>query len=311
MGVAVAVGSKKVTTVRSRAGIHKSKTFGYILLAPAILYIVGLVALPFFLALYYSVSSASVNDMSGHFVGLQNFIDLFHDPLFTQAFQTTFEYTIISIVVSSFFGTLLAFILLENFRFKRGIRFFLLLPWTIPIALTIVAWRWMFDSQFSVINWMLIHLHILHGAYGIQWLGEPRWALTAVISVNIWRSFPFGAIILLAGLTSIPPDIVDAARIDGAGFWVRYRKIMVPMMIPILFIGLLFNIVFTFTDLTIPVLLTQGGPANATQVLSSYAFAIGITSGDLSHGAATTLFLFPVLFVLSIIFLRMLRKQEV
>ncbi|MGI8554192.1 MAG: carbohydrate ABC transporter permease [Dehalococcoidia bacterium] len=302
---------RKRTSSRSHVGLRRSRTFGYLLLAPAVLYIVGLVAFPFCLALYYSVSNVSVDDLTGHFIGLANFTDLLRDQIFLQSLQNTFVYTLVSAVCTSFLGTLLAFILLSNFKGKRLIRFFIILPWTIPVALTLVSWRWMFDSQYSVINWILLHLHILKGPFGIQWLGQPSTAMPSVIAVNVWRNFPFGAIILLAGLTSIPPDIIDAARIDGAGFWRRYRSVMVPMMVPILFIGLLFNLVFTFTDLTIVTILTQGGPANATQVLASYAFQIGITSGDLSHGAATTLFLFPVLLVFSIIFLRQLRKKDI
>ena len=234
-----------------------------------------------------------------------------HDPTFRHAIWITLIYTFFTTVVVAILGTLLAFVLLEDFRGKRVLRFFILLPWTIPIALTILGWKWMYDSQYSVFNWLLIHLHILHNPVGIQWLGRTNTALGAVIAVNIWRNFPFAAIILLAGLTSIPSDIIDAAKIDGANAWVRLNQVIVPMIFPILFIGLLFNIVFTMTDLTVVYLLTQGGPANATQVMANYAFQVGITSGDLSHGAAITLFLFPALFVLAVIFLRQLRVRGV
>lgn len=308
--MAVAAESRPAV-IPSRTGVRKSRKFGYLLVAPAIIYILALVGFPFCLAVWYSISSASVNNLTGHFVGLQHYTSLLHDPEFLQSLRNTVVYTVLSTVITAILGTLLAFVLLSDFKGKRIIRFLILLPWTIPIALTIESWRWMFDSQFSVINWVGTHLHIITATYGIQWLGQPNTAMGAVVAVNVWRNFPFAAIILLAGLTSIPPDIIDAARIDGAGFWRRFHYIMVPMMIPILFIGLLFNIVFTFTDLTIIYLLTNGGPANATQVLSSYAFQVGIASGDLGRGAAITLFLLPVLLIFSIIFLRQLHKQEV
>lgn len=295
----------------SRSGVRRSRKFGYLLLSPALIYIILLVAVPFGLAIWYSISDVTVNNLSGKFVGLDNYISLIHDPTFRQALYNTIVYTVATTVIVGILGTLLAFILLANFPGKRIIRFLILLPWTIPIALTIESWKWMYDSQYSVLNWIGIHLHILSGPYGIQWLGTPGTALPSVIAVNVWRNFAFGAIILLAGLTSIPPDIIDAARIDGAGFWRRFHYIMVPMMLPILFIGLLFTVVFTFTDLTIVYLLTNGGPANASQVLANYAFLVGISSGDLSQGAAITLFLLPVLLLVSILFLRQLRRRDV
>ena len=294
-----------------RVHFRQHRLLGYAMLAPALLYIFGLVGIPFLLALWYSVSSVSVTNLAGHFVGLKNFRDLLHDPTFRHSILVTFLYTFFSTVVITILGTFLGFVLLEDFRGKRVLRFMILLPWTIPIALTVLGWKWMFDSQYSVFSWLLIHLHLIHGPVGIQWLGRGHFALGAVIAVNVWRNFPFAAIILLAGLTSIPPDIIDAAKIDGASAWVRFNHIIVPMIFPILFIGLLFNVVFTMTDLTVVFLLTQGGPANATQVMANYAFQVGITSGDLSHGAAITIFLFPVLLVLSIIFLRQLTRRGV
>lgn len=293
------------------SGFRRSKPLGYLLLAPALIYIICLVGVPFLLALFYSVSNVSVDHLNGTFVGLANFTGLFQDPTFVQALQNTFVYTITSTLIASVLGTLLAFVLLENFKGKRVIRFMILLPWTIPIALTIESWKWMYDSQYSVLNWIGQHLGLISGPYGIQWLGDPSWAMPSVIVVNVWRNFAFGAIVLLAGLTSIQPDILDAAHLDGAGFLTRFHYVIVPLIAPILFIGLLFTLVFTFTDLTIVYLLTQGGPANATQVLSTYAFQVGIASGDLSRGAAITLFLFPLLLVFSIIFLRQLRRGGV
>lgn len=325
MALATAARARVSLLPRTRTG--RSRLFGYLLLAPAILYIAALVGVPFGLALYYSVSNVTTSNLDGGFVGLKNFQDLLHDPAFRQALGNTFVYTIASIFLNSILGTFLSFILMADFVGKRVIRFLILLPWTIPIALTILSWKWMLDSQYSVVNWLGSwnlpldppisfvnwtgrQLHLITGPTGIQWLGQPKTAMASVIVVNVWRNFPFSAIILLAGLTSIPPEIIDAARLDGAGPFVRYRAIIVPMIAPILLIGLLFNLVFTITDLTIVYLLTLGGPAGATEVLGTYAFKVGINSGDLSHGAATTLFLFPLLFVFSIFFLRQLRKRE-
>ncbi|MDQ2784870.1 MAG: sugar ABC transporter permease [Chloroflexota bacterium] len=277
------------------------------------IYIIGLVAVPFLLALKFSLTDATVSHLNGvrGFIGLENFTGLLKDQTFRAALKNTFIYSFSTAIINSILGTTLAFILLAKFRGKKIVRYLVLLPWTIPIALTIQAWKWMYQPQYSVLNWLGKHTHIITAQYGIQWIGQPKSAMVSIIMVNVWRNFPFSAVILLAGLTSIPQDIIDAAKIDGANWVTRYRKIIVPMIAPILFIGVLFNLVFNFTDLTIVYLLTQGGPGNATEVLATYAFKVGIAGGQLGRGAAVTLFLFPVLFLFSIVFLIQLRKREI
>ncbi len=311
--MAIAVGARKRSRVSARGVVFRSRVLGYLLLAPAMVYIIALVAVPFLLSLKFSLTDATVSNLDGErgFIGLENFTSLLKDQTFVAALKNTLFYSFVTAVINSILGTVLAFILLAKFRGKKVVRYLVLLPWTIPIALTIQAWKWMFHPQYSVLNWLGKHTHIITAQYGIQWLGQPKPAMASIIIVNVWRNFPFSAVILLAGLTSIPQDIIDAAKIDGANWVTRYRKIIVPMIAPILFIGLLFNLVFNFTDLTIVYLLTQGGPGNATEVLASYAFKVGIASGQLGKGAAVTLFLFPILLLFSIVFLRQLRKREI
>ncbi len=311
--MAIAVGAHKRSRTNVRGVVFRTRFLGYLLLAPAMIYIIGLVAVPLFFALKFSLTDATVSNLSGErgFIGLENFTGLIQDGTFRAALRNTFVYSFFTAIFTSLLGTTLAFILLAQFRGKKIVRYLVLLPWTIPIALTIQAWKWMFHPQYSVLNWLGKHLHIINAQYGIQWLGQPTPAMISVITTNVWRNFPFSAVILLAGLTSIPQDIIDAAKIDGAGWFTRYRKIIVPMIAPILFIGLLFNLVFNFTDLTIIYLLTQGGPGTSTEVLASYAFKVGINAGQLGKGAAVTLFLFPLMLLFSIFFLRQLRKREI
>ena len=180
-----------------------------------------------------------------------------------------------------------------------------------PIALATVAWQWMFDSLYSVINWTMIALGIITRAQAPNWLGNPDLAMLSVIVVNAWRFFPFAIVIFLAGITAIPQDVLDAATVDGAGFWRRNYQIIVPMILPIVAIGLIFGIVFTFTDLSIVFLMTMGGPVGATSVLGYKGFQVGIISGDVSHGAAISLFMLPVLFVVVIAMLRFIRRREI
>jgi multiple sugar transport system permease protein len=169
----------------------------------------------------------------------------------------------------------------------------------------------MFDSQYSIINWFLHAIHVIKPSEMPNWLGDPTLAIISIIAVNVWRGFPFGAIILLAGLGAIPQDMLDAGKMDGAGPVTRFRKIIVPMIAPVLFIGSLYDLVFTLTDMTVVYLLTVGGPANSTHVLSSYAFLVGIQSGALGRGAAIALLLFPILLILVFFVLRALTRRDI
>ena len=169
----------------------------------------------------------------------------------------------------------------------------------------------MFDSLYSVINWTLIATGLVERADAPNWLGDPHLAMLCVIIINAWRFFPFAIVIFLAGITAVPQDVIDAATVDGAGFWRRNYQIILPMILPIVAIGLIFGIVFTFTDLSIVFLLTQGGPVGATSVLGFAGFQTGIVSGDVSHGAAISLFMLPVLLVVVIFMLRFIRRREI
>jgi len=283
----------------------------YALVSPALLYMLALLGYPFFLALYFSISNASVEESVGTFVGLRNYANVIGDAQFQNALLNSFLFTFGSGIVKGILGTSLAFVLLRRFPARKVIRGFLMLPWTLPIALSVLSFKFgMFDPQFSVVNWVGAHLGILHPPYP-NWLGDPTYAFIAVLTVNVWRGFPFSAIIVLAGLTSIPPEIIDAARVDGANWWQRWQKVIVPMIAPILFVGLTFDVVFTFTDLSVVYLLTNGGPINATDTLPTLAFRIGVLGGDLARGSSIALFMLPLLVVMVVLMLRSLRRRDI
>jgi multiple sugar transport system permease protein len=208
-------------------------------------------------------------------------------------------------------GTTLAFLLIRPFKGRGLARALVIIPWAVPIAISVIAWRWMFDSQYSVINWALVHVGLVSSLNKPNWLGDPSIALWSVAAVNVWRGVPFSTIIIMGGLTSIPQELLEAARLDGASFLQRWRMVIVPIIAPILFISLLFSAVFTLTDMTVVYLLTGGGPVNSTHVLSSLAFQVGVRSTALSRGAAISLFLFPVVMVLAFWLLRILKRREV
>ena len=205
-------------------------------------------------------------------------------------------------------GLWLALLLNRNFRFKAFTRAFILLPFIVPTVLACFAWKWMFDPTFSVINWMLYKLGAISGA--INWLGDGDLAMLSIIIVNIWRGVPFFAISLMAGLQTISPDLAEAAAIDGARPWQRFIYITWPLLLPVTMVVVLFSVIQTFADFQIVFVLTGGGPANATHLFATYAYQLGVGTGLLSQGAAVSLAMFPILFLIVIFQLIYIRRVE-
>ena len=296
-----------------RSQSSRRLAFGYTLLAPAALYVLLLVGIPFLFSLYLAVSDANVSDPVASFVGLGNFEAAWEMDTFWIALRNSVVFLVVAAIFKSILGTSLAFLLLQNFHGKKLMRGLVVIPFTLPIAVSVLSWKWMYDSQFSVINWALSRVGLI-GTYGSDswpiWLGQPHLALLACIGVNVWRSFPFSAIVLLAGFTSVPTEVLDAARVDGCTFFQRFRHVVTPMIFPILIIGFLFDTVFTLSDLSVVYLLTAGGPGNATMILPVLAYQIGIQAGSLGRGAAIALMLVPLLFPALFLMLRNLKRRD-
>jgi multiple sugar transport system permease protein len=311
--VAVTVGGRTRASSWWQTPTARRYLFGYTLLAPAVLYVGLLVGAPFVFSLWLAMSDASVGDPVAQFVGLENFRAALESSAFYVALRNTFLFTVGAGILKGLLGTILAFLLMQPFRGRKFVRALIVIPFTLPIAISVLGWKWMFDSQFSVLNWALSRVGLI-GAYGSEswpvWLGQPGLALFSVMFVNVWRGFPFTAIVLMAGMTSVPPEVIDSSKVDGATFLQRFRKIIVPMIAPILFVGTAFDTVFTLSDLSIVYLLTNGGPDGATEILPTLAYNTGIRAGALGRGAAISLFLFPVLLPLMILLLRTLRRRQ-
>ena len=281
------------------------------LLAPAVLYIVLLVGMPFLLSLYYSVSDVTVASRQTEFVGLENFRRVVQSGTFWIALKNSVIFTVVSQFFVVVFANILAGALSADFRGKWLVRLLILLPWVAPISLGAIGWLWIYDSIYSIINWTARAIGLLGPNDWPIWLGQPVLAMASIIIVQIWRIVPLATVIILAGLSSIPQDIHDAAAMDGAGFWRRTFQITFPLVMPITLVAVLFGVIFTFTDMIVVFVLTRGGPYDQTQVLATWAFFTGIQGGDLAGGAAVSLFLFPVLVAVAILFLRVARRAEV
>ncbi|KAA0893161.1 sugar ABC transporter permease [Pusillimonas sp. ANT_WB101] len=285
---------------------------------PAILYIVLLLGIPIVLAIIYSLNDVTTGSPVMRFVGLRNFTTLLQTPDFMQAVSNTFLITTATLIGVLALGTVQAELLARPTRGKWLIRFLILLPWTAPASLSAIAWLWMLDSTFSPIDWVLRgmgllgHPGALFGDYdNAFWLGRSGLALFSIIMVNVWRLLPLGTVIILAGLNGVPRDILEQSEIDGAGYFRRMFHVTLPMLIPVFGVTVLFTFVFVFSDIVTVFILTRGGPANATQVLPSLAFFTGVQGGSLGMGAATAVFLLPVLAAVSVLILTVIRRREI
>jgi multiple sugar transport system permease protein len=285
---------------------------------PAILYIVLLLGVPVILAIVYSLNDVTTGSPVMRFVGLENFTALLSTPDFLRSISNTFVITTSTVIGVLVLGTIQAELLVRPVHGKWLIRFLILLPWTAPASLSAIAWLWMLDSTFSPLDWILRGLGLLGhpGALfgdfpNTYWLGRSGYALFSIILVNVWRLLPLATVIILAGLNGVPRDILEQSEIDGAGYFRRLFHIILPMLIPVFGVAILFTFVFVFSDIITVFILTRGGPANATQVLPSLAFFTGVQGGALGRGAATALFLLPVLAAISILILSLIRRREI
>ncbi len=293
---------------------------GSLFLAPAIIYIVALVAVPFFIAIAFSLSDVTVGDTSLDFVGWDNFRYITNKeimPQFGRALLNTLVFTLTAQFLVIILANILALVLSQDFRGKWVARMLIMLPWATPISLGTIGWLWILDSKFSPIDWVLQTMGLLGPdtllgpGNHLNFLGREGLAVASVILIHVWRMLPLAAVILMAGLTSIPQDLIDQAEVDGAGFWRIHFQIRLPLVLPIMSIALLFGLIFTSGDMVVVFVLTRGGPVYYTQVLSTWAYFTGIAGGSLAQGAAIALFLFPLLLAVAFLVLRNARRTEI
>jgi multiple sugar transport system permease protein len=307
----VAVASPRTPGRRWRNLFENQRFLAALLIGPAVIFILALVGGPLVLAVYLSLTDAIGGTLGGEWVGLANFTNAWDDPNFRRALRNTFLFTIVSQAIVLVCAGLIAHALTRPIRGKWILRFLIVLPWAAPVPLSTIGWLWIYDSLFSVVNWVAKRLHLVDQFNPPQWLGDPTLALAAVISVHAWRIIPFAVVIFLAGLASIPSEVDDAAKVDGATGLKKFWYVTFPLQLPIATVALLFGIVFTATDMTVVYILTQGGPFNSTQMLTTWSYFVGIRGGSLGEGAAISLYLLPLLVVVAVLMLRFARRVEV
>jgi len=275
-----------------REWLEREAVFSWLMLTPPLLFLLAFLGYPFCYGVYLSFVRRPVAQPAT-FVGLGNFVNLWSDSIFWQAVWNTFRFTGAATVLKLVGGLGMALVMHQNFRMKGVTRALLLLPFIVPTVLSTVAWQWILDPGMGMFNRILLYVGLV--TQGPSWLGNPTLALVSVILVNTWRGLPFFGITILAGLQTIPTELMETATIDGAGSWQRFRYVTLPLLMPVIFIVTTFSIIFTFFDFQLVYVLTGGGPANATHLMATYAYSISMGGGQMGLGSAAALAMVPML----------------
>ena len=289
--IALTSGAPPARTSSLRGLLDNRGFLGLLFMLPAAAILLFFLTYPLGLGVWLGFTDTRLN-RPGAFIGLENYESLADDPIFLLSIFNTILYTAVASVLKFGLGLWLALILNEHLPFKAFFRAIVLLPWVVPTVLSAIAFWWIFDAQFSIISWTLLKLGIIESP--INFLGDPTNARASVIAANVWRGIPFVAITLLAGLQTIPPSLHEAATLDGATPWQRFRNITLPMLTPIIAVVMTFSVLFTFTDFQLIYVLTRGGPLNATHLMATLSFQ-RFSSGQLGEGAAIAVAMIPFL----------------
>ena len=265
---------------------------GFLFLLPAAVLLLLFLTYPLGLGIWLGLTNATLGE-SGKFIGIGNYISLARDDVFWLSVYNTLLYTVVASTVKFGLGLWLALLLNEHIPFKAFVRAIVLLPFIVPTVLSAVAFWWIYDSQFSIISWTLVRMGLI--THYIDFLGQPNAARASVIAANVWRGVPFVAISLLAGLQTIAPSLYEAATLDGATPWQRFRYVTLPLLTPIIAVVMTFSVLFTFTDFQLIYTLTRVGPINATHLMATLSFQRAITGGRLGEGAAIAVAMIPFL----------------
>jgi multiple sugar transport system permease protein len=285
----------------------KERNLGIILMLPGAILLIAFMAYPFFLGIWLSLTDSMIGRI-GQFIGLRNFADLLTDTIFHQTAKNTFIYALVTVPFKAMLGLGLALVLNRHMRFSSPIRAAVMMPWIIPTALSSLGWFMIFDPVFSPISWLFKNLGLI--SKNINFLGDPFLAIASVCWVNIWRGVPFFGITILAGLQAVPQELHEAAAIDGASWWHRFRHVTIPSIKGVVMIASLLSIIWTFADFQLIYILTKGGPANQTHIFGTYTYQIGLSATEIGMGAAISLYMFPILAFFAILLLIYLRKEQ-
>jgi multiple sugar transport system permease protein len=297
-----------VQSIRRRIRLPRDAALGYALLIPTGIVLILLVGYPTVLAVLMSFQKKLLGAQIAPFIGLGNYESLLTMPVFWKSVRNVFIFTIASVTCKVIIGTTAAVILNETLPLRGVIRSIILLPWALPTLVTVLIWSWLYNDIAGVFNYVLMQTHAIDRP--LIFLGDVSLAMPSVIAVNVWRGFPFFAITLLAGLQVVGEDLYDAAKVDGAGVVARFRAVTLPGLAPVLAVVTLLSTIWTFNDFVIIWMLTHGGPANETDVLSTITYRIAIQGLELGKGVAVSVLMLPILIGLVLLLTRFVSRRE-
>jgi multiple sugar transport system permease protein len=283
-----------------RRGQGKEQRPGWFL-APAAAILALVAAFPLGYVLWLSLQEFSLLFDAPRFAGLENYQRLLADPRFWNAFYNTVYFTVVSVALELLLGLGIALALHGPFKGLGWLRALVLIPWAIPTVVSARMWEWMYNPEFGVLNFLL--------GVQVNWLGNPFWAMHAAIAMDVWKSTPFVALLLLAGLASIPQDLYRAARVDGAGSWTIFWRITLPLLMPLILIVLIFRTIDAFRVFDAIYVLTGGGPANSTETLSIYAYRVLFQTLEFGYGSTVAVIVFVSIALVTVFYARLLRSR--
>ncbi|GCF10602.1 carbohydrate ABC transporter permease [Dictyobacter arantiisoli] len=304
------VGTAKVPTATVAVGTRRRRRrlllLAYLLVAPAIIWRLAVAIYPFLITLYQSFTDSSPLSGTPRFIGLDNFVRMFHDPMVMQSLGFTFLFTVVSTFVQMVYALGIAFLLNRPFRGRELVRAINLLPWAMPTIVIATASQWMFNNQYGMINDLIIRVL----PFRPLWLADPTLARIVVILLDVWKNAPWASIILLAGLQNIPSELYEAAKVDGASSWRTLRSVVLPLLAPLIFTLLIFISTARVLSFDLVYGLTQGGPGNSTTLLSYQIYQLAFTGLYYGYGSAVAVFAFLIVLFLSLFFFLFMRRSE-
>lgn len=284
------------------------KLEAYMFILPAIFYVLLVMGYPLLYNGVLSFQNMDVKNLKSGtavFVGLQNYIDLFKNETFCKVLGNTFEFTIFSLIFQFTIGFLFALFFKKDFKLSGPIRGMILIAYMMPMSVTGLLGKNIFMNS-GLINDLLSRI----GITGPEWLTSTTWSMTAVIIMNCWVGIPFNMLLLLSGLSNINPEIYESAMIDGATPRHRFIYITLPLMKNSILATLMLGFIYTFRAFDLMFIMTSGGPLNSTDVLGTYAYQLSFTQFKFSKGAAAAMVLFVCLFIVGVIYLNLMRKED-
>ncbi len=290
------------------SAVTRERIFGLLLLVPCFLFIFCFAFYPILYSVYLSLHRIilGIPSLGQPFIGLKNYITLMQDRIALHALLNTFGFVALSTCLEMLFGLVIALVIHRNFRGRGMARAAILVPWAIPTVVSSQVWRFIFSDKYGLLNYLIFGAETSHYR---AWLADPFYAFSAIVLADVWKTSSFAGLLILAGLQTIPDELYEAAEIDGASKWQQFRRITLPLIRPALLIALLFRTMDAFRVFDLVFVITQGGPADSTNVIQFYGYKKIFAEGMLGYGSTVSVLVFTIILILSLIYIRLIGRR--